>query len=119
MNSPRSVAVRVLPSVLLAVTLTVAGCIGWPVQEFSDARQAISAAQKAGAEKYAPATLAEARKQLSDAKASANRGDYRTARDEAGQAREKAIEARQAAEKATAPPKNPEPSADHDPGPSS
>lgn len=116
MYSPRRVAVRVLPSVLLAVALTVGGCVGWPVQEFSDARQAISAAQKAGADKYAPATLAEAKKQLANAKASANRGDYRTARDEAGQAREKAIEARQAAEKATAPPKKPEAPAVQDPG---
>ncbi len=116
MNSPRNVVFRVLSATLLVVTLAVGGCVGWPVQEFSDARQAISAAQKAGADKHAPVELAEARKLLANAKASANRGDYRTARDEAGQAREKAIEARQTAEKATAPPRTPEPAATHDPG---
>jgi hypothetical protein len=87
---------------IVALAAAVTGCAGWPVQEMSNARQAISAAQKAGAERYAPDTYAEARKLLSDASASARKGDYRAAHDQAEQSREKAIEARQAAEKAAA-----------------
>lgn len=92
------------PTLLAIVVLAAAsaGCAGWPVQEMSNARQAISAAQKAGAERYAPDTFAQARKLLSDASASARKGDYRAAHDEAELSREKAIEARQAAEKAVA-----------------
>ena len=85
---------------IVAFAATAAGCAGWPVQEMSNARQAISAAQKAGAERYAPEPYAEARKLLSDASASARKGDYRSAHDQAELSREKAIEARQAAEKA-------------------
>jgi hypothetical protein len=81
----------------------VSGCAGWPVQEMSNARQAIVAAQKAGAGEYAPDMLAEAQKLLAAAKTSANQGDYRAARDQAEQAREKAIEARKTAEAAKAP----------------
>ena len=88
---------------LLAIVVfaaSAAGCAGWPVQEMSNARQAISAAQKAGAERYAPEPYAEARKLMSDASASARKGDYRAAHDQAELAREKAIVARQTAEKA-------------------
>jgi hypothetical protein len=77
-----------------------AGCVGWPVQEMSNARQAITAAQKAGAEQYAPEALAEAQRLAADAKASTSRGDYRSAREQYELARERAIEARQAAEAA-------------------
>ena len=87
---------------IVAFAAAAAGCAGWPVQEMSNARQAISAAQKAGAERYAPEPYAEARKLLSDASASARSGDYRAAHDQAELSREKAIEARQAAEKAVA-----------------
>jgi len=85
---------------IVVLAASAAGCAGWPVQEMSNARQAISAAQKAGAERYAPEPYAESRKLMSDASASARSGDYRAAHDQAELAREKAIEARQAAEKA-------------------
>jgi hypothetical protein len=97
---------RTFPLAMAAALLCVAlvsGCAGWPVQEMSNARQAIVAAEKAGAEKYAPQTLAEAQRLLASAKSHSNKGDYRTAREEAEQAREKAIEARRAAEQAQAP----------------
>ena len=87
---------------IVALAAGAAGCAGWPVQEMSNARQAISAAQKAGAERYAPEPYAEARKLLSDASASARKGDYRAAHDQAALSREKAIQARQEAEKAVA-----------------
>ncbi|MCJ7451307.1 MAG: DUF4398 domain-containing protein [Steroidobacteraceae bacterium] len=102
---------RILDLPLLAVALLGAalasGCAGWPVQEMSNARQAIVAAEKAGAERYAPETLAEAQKLLSSAKSHSSQGDYRTARDEADLAREKAIQARKLAEEAQAPAKAP------------
>ena len=94
---------------IVALAAGAAGCAGWPVQEMSNARQAISAAQKAGAERYAPEPYAEARKLLSDASASARKGDYRAAHDQAELSREKAIEARQAAEKAASAEKDQEP----------
>ena len=105
---PRRLAdLPILAAALLGAMLA-SGCAGWPVQEMSNARQAIVAAQKAGADQYAPEMLAEAQRLLASAKANSNKGDYRAARDEADQAREKAIEARHVAEKATAPAKAPE-----------
>jgi hypothetical protein len=109
MNPRRLINLPTLAIALLGAA-AVYGCAGWPVQEMSDARQAVVAAQKAGAEQYAPGILAEAQRLLASAKASSNKGDYRSARDEADQAREKAIEARQIAEQAKAPAKTPEPS---------
>jgi hypothetical protein len=93
---------------LLALLLSglLAGCAaGAPVQQMYDARQAVEAAQKAGAAKYAPELLAEAQTHLKTAKASMDEGEYRSARDEADLARQKAMEARRAAE-AAAPPKS-------------
>lgn len=92
----------ILAAALLSAVLA-SGCAGWPVQEMSDARQAITAAQKAGADQYAPEVLAEAKRLLASAKTNANKGDYRAARDECSQAREQAIEARHIAEQAKAP----------------
>lgn len=89
----------ILPLLLAALTL-VAGCAGAPLQEMSDARQAIGAAQRAGAEKHAPAQFAEAQKLVESARLNLTKGDYRQAREEAGQAREKAMEARRIAEEA-------------------
>jgi len=109
MKSRRLLDLSILAAALLGAFLA-SGCAGWPVQEMSNARQAIVAAQKAGAEQYAPETLAEAQRLLASAKSNSSKGDYRTARDQADQAREKAIEARRVAEQAKAPPKTPDPS---------
>jgi hypothetical protein len=106
MKSPRRFVLPVLTATLLGAMLA-SGCAGVPVQEMSNARQAIVAAQKAGAEQYAPEALAEAQQLLKSAKANLNQGEYRTARDQAEQSREKAIEARRAAELATAPKTDP------------
>jgi len=91
-----------LVATLLVIAL-VAGCAGAPVQEMYDARQAVKAAHKADAEKYAPELMVEAQRLLASAKANVSKGEYRVARDEAEQAREKAMEARRIAELATAP----------------
>jgi len=91
---------------LLAVLLlaaTIAGCVGAPVQEMSNARQAVRAAERAGAASHAPDTLNEARRLLKNAEYNLRHGDYRTARDDAEQARNKAVEARRVAELAAVP----------------
>ena len=65
----------------LALSLLLAACeTAPPVQEMSDARQAISVAREAGAADLAPAELAEAEKYLHDAEARLDRQQYREAR---------------------------------------
>jgi len=95
-----------LPLLVILLSGSLAACAGWPVQQMYDARQAVEAAQKAGAEQYAPDVLAEAQAHLKNAKTSMDQGDWRTARDEADLSRQKAMEARRAAE-AASPPKTP------------
>ncbi|HSD52611.1 MAG TPA: DUF4398 domain-containing protein [Burkholderiales bacterium] len=95
---------QLFPPFALALLLTgvqIAGCVGAPVQEMSDARQAVRAAVRAGAEQHAPAELAEAQRFLDQAKGHLQHGKYREAREEAVQARDKALEARRIAEEAT------------------
>jgi hypothetical protein len=94
-----SIARSFLLAVLLAASL-VAGCAGMPLQEMSDARQAIRAAERAGAEKHAPQLLGEARTLVERARESMQKGDYREARDDADRARTTAMEARRLAEEA-------------------
>ena len=83
----------------LLVGLYLAGCAGAPVQEMSNARQAVRAAEQAGAQEKAPQQLAAAQALLKQAEGNIARGEYREARDHAVQARVKAIDARQAATK--------------------
>jgi hypothetical protein len=101
MQFPRRLQLPALLFALLAA-MQLAGCAGVPVQEMSNARQAVQAAQKAGGAKYAPEAMAEAEKLLASAKANLKKGEYRPARDEAELAREKAMEARSQAERAKA-----------------
>jgi hypothetical protein len=96
-----------LPLAALLLALLSVGCAGAPAQQMSDARQAIRAAQQAGAEEHAPEVLAEAQSLVERARDGLQRGDYRQARDDADRAREKAMEARRLAEAATAPPAGP------------
>ncbi|HET7203160.1 MAG TPA: DUF4398 domain-containing protein [Steroidobacteraceae bacterium] len=83
---------------LLVCIAAVAGCAGAPVQEMSNARQAVRAAEKAGAATLAPELLTEARQALRSAESHLRQGEYRTARDAAELARAKAVEARRVAE---------------------
>ena len=76
----------------------VAGCAGAPVQEMSNARQAVQAAERAGAAVHAPADLDESRRLLKLAETNIRLGNYRAARDAAEQSREKAMIARTVAE---------------------
>lgn len=83
---------------LLAISFAVSGCAGAPVQEMSNARQAIKAARDAGADKIVPATLSEAQALLERAESNLQRRAYRDARRNAIEARTKATEALDAAQ---------------------
>lgn len=90
-----------IPAFFLVVALAIAGCAGAPVQEMSNARQAIRAARDAGAEKAAPQKLSEAEALLIRAEDSLERRAYRDARRNAIAARDKAAEALGAAQPAS------------------
>jgi hypothetical protein len=90
-----SFALRSLAFLLLGIAL--AACSGAPVQEMSNARQAIRAAREAGAERTAPQTLKEAEALLNSAEGNLQRRAYRDARRDAIQAHDKAAEALDAA----------------------
>lgn len=66
---------------------------GPPVQEMSDARQAITAAREAGADEVAAVEIQEAERHLDNAEDRLNRKDYAQARREALQAKRSALEA--------------------------
>jgi hypothetical protein len=94
------------PSLVVALLcgLLAAGCAGAPAQQMSDARQAIRAAEQAGAGQHAPQLLAEAQQLVERARLNLEKGEYRQARDDADLARAKAMEARRLSEAATSPP---------------
>jgi len=98
---PRIFSLPLLALALLSVAV-VTGCAGAPVQEMSNARQAVRAAERAGATATAPVVMGEAKELLKSAESHLRRGDYRTARDEAELSRTKAVEARSLAETAKA-----------------
>lgn len=95
---------RLLQRLLLISSLLALGaCAGAPVQEMSNARQAVKAAERAGASTAAPQLMGEAKELLKNAESHLRHGDYRVARDEAELARARAVEARRVAEGATTP----------------
>ncbi|HXH03081.1 MAG TPA: DUF4398 domain-containing protein [Candidatus Competibacteraceae bacterium] len=78
--------------------LLAVGCAAVPpVQEMSDARQAIRSAEEAGAEQHAPAPLRQARQLLATAQEQLQRGAYSQARDAARDAYSAAVQAREQA----------------------
>lgn len=83
-------------AVALLICCALSACAGAPVQEMSDARQAIRAARDAGAEKVAPTKLTEARTLIERAEANLQSREYRDARKNAVAARTKAVEALEA-----------------------
>jgi Domain of unknown function (DUF4398) len=90
-------------SVFLAALLLAGGCANAPVQAMSDTRQAIQAAEAAGAEAAAPAQLAAARDGLKRAEDLLRVRDYRAATREAVNARDRAKEALAATNAAATP----------------
>ena len=91
----------------MAGLLLLAGCAGAPVQEMSNARQAIQAAEHAGAATRAPELLVESKQLLKEAESHLRSGEYEAARDQAGLARDKAVAARRVAEGAAGEPAAP------------
>jgi len=100
---------RLLLTCLLLAGAASGGCAGAPVQEMSNARQAVKAAERAGAATTAPEQFSEARLLLKNAESLLRRGEYRDARDAAELARTRAVEARGVAEAAKAAKQTPEP----------
>jgi hypothetical protein len=82
-----------ISTVAVALFAMVAGCESMPVQEMSDARQAIMAARDAGAEQYASEQLLAAEASLHSAEEYLNRRNYGVARREAVEAKSLAIQA--------------------------
>lgn len=84
-----------LGATLLSALAFTGGCAtAPPVQELSDARQAIMAAEDAGADQYASSRLTEAQSLLHRAQEKLHDRDYRGARLDAVSAHSHAIEAR-------------------------
>lgn len=86
---------------LIAALWFATGCVRVepPIQEMSDARLAIKAAEQAGAEKFAADSLDDARALLRSAERNLGRKAYQAARRDAGLVKQKATEAREIAER--------------------
>ena len=82
-----------LRAVLLGAVLTLVACVAVPVQEMSDARQAVDAARKAGAESHASEELQSAEALLLNAEQALQDGDYKQAREDAAASRAQAVQA--------------------------
>ena len=91
MMSSRLRISRVVCTVLL---LLMSGCVVIPAQEMSDARQALQAAETAGAPDKAPGAYAAAVELLSLADQYLEKGEYDKARAYAEQAKQAALQAR-------------------------
>lgn len=89
--------VRGCKAVLLLAFMSLAACAMAPTQEMSDARQAVQAAQEAGAELHAPVLLQSAEQQLEQAGNGLHERDYRAARRGALAARNHAMDAQEMA----------------------
>ena len=84
---------RVCRALLAAVFVLLGACVSPPVQEMSDARQAIAAARDAGAPQLAAEQLGEAEGLLENAERHLEEGIYDLARREAVKAKDLAFEA--------------------------
>ncbi|WP_455200371.1 DUF4398 domain-containing protein [Kaarinaea lacus] len=71
----------------------LSGCVSAPVQEMSDARQAIQAAKEAGAQPDSQHNLQKAESLLKDAELALENGEYKKARSTALEARNEAMQA--------------------------
>ena len=84
---------------IILLTLLIASCAaGPPVQEMSDARQAIAAAEESDAATLAPDELNEARALLEQAETQLRARYYQMAQDSAVRARNRAVQALQASQ---------------------
>lgn len=79
------------------VPLLLVSCVTAPVQEMSDARQAIEAAEDVNADTLAPRAMEQARSMLRSAEQRLADKSYKEAQQDAEQARQAAIQARERA----------------------
>jgi len=84
----------------LLLSVLVAACGTAPVQEMSEARQAIAAARAVGARDYAAEQYNKAESLLKNAEHMLNNRHYGKARRSANEARDEAIRARETAQQA-------------------
>lgn len=83
---------------MLLLAISLIGCASAPpVQEMSNARQTIAAANEVRAKIHAPEQIAEAERLMVQATNALESGDYLAARDLAVAAQQQAIKARQQA----------------------
>lgn len=82
---------------MVVIALAIAACASAPVQEMSDARQAIYSAEAAGAMQRSSDTLHMAQRLLQEAQIRLEAGAYDDARQHALDARNAAIKAREQA----------------------
>lgn len=83
-------------SLIVLLLLALGACVSAPVQEMSNARQAIAAAEAAGAKQHAPIELAEAHRLLDQAEARLQDKHFREARRAAVAAKTRAVAALEA-----------------------
>jgi len=88
-----SAAARRGAALAFVALIGLVACAGAPVQEMSDARQAIAAARSAGGAERAPEQFKLATSLLAQAEAALEKHDYKAARRQAQQARTKAMQA--------------------------
>ncbi|WP_455375067.1 DUF4398 domain-containing protein [Kaarinaea lacus] len=88
----RKIAVSVI---YVGLLMALISCVSAPVQEMSDARQAIQAAKEGGANPDSTANLTKAESLLKEAEAALESGEYKKARLTATEARNEAIKAQQ------------------------
>jgi hypothetical protein len=85
----------------MAIAFVLAGCaVAPPVQEMSDARQAIAAAESAGADRWARDEISEARRFLAEAEADIASSAFGPARSNALRAQDRAVRALRQAQSA-------------------
>jgi len=88
---------------IMALFVLAACATSPPVQEMSDARQAISAAEEADADRLAPVSLGDARRFLAEAEGQLKEQAWGLARVNALRAKNRALQALQASETAVQP----------------
>ncbi len=86
---------KITVAVLAVSAYVLSACVtAPPVQEMSDARQAIQAAEAVGARTKAPKPYIEAQENIEQAESALQSGDYSKAREQALRAKSNALEAR-------------------------
>jgi hypothetical protein len=89
-------------SLFVVALLSLAACVTAPVQEMSDARQALRSAEAVGAARASSGAFATAQRLLREAQMNLEAGAYENARRLALDARDEAIRAREQAARETA-----------------